>query len=97
MTITALLELTLKPESVADAPAVLAETLQATGAFAGNLGVEVLNDVTDPTHVVVMERWESLAHDDAYRAWRATPEGASQLGSLLAAAPRLTRWSAAGS
>ena len=97
MTITALLELDLKPEALADAPRVLAETLEATRAFAGNEGLEVLYDVADPTHVVVVETWASLEHDDAYRAWRATPEGASQLGSLLAAPPRLTRWSASRS
>lgn len=95
MPITALLELTLKPESVADAPAVLAQTLEATRAFAGNQGVEVLDDVDDPTHVLVLETWESLRHDDAYRAWRATPEGASKLRELLAAPPRLTRWTTA--
>ena len=92
MTITALLELTLKADSVADAPTVLAKTLEATCAFAGNQGVEVLHDVDDPAHVVVIERWASLDHDDAYRAWRATPEGASDLGALLAQRPRLTRW-----
>ncbi len=93
MTFTALLELTLQAERLADAPAVLAKTLEATRAFAGNLGIEVLYDVADPTHVVVRELWESLGHDDAYRAWRATPEGASDLRALLAAPPRLTRWS----
>ena len=36
MTITALLELTLKADSVTDAPSVLAKTLEATRAFAGN-------------------------------------------------------------
>ncbi|MCW2778174.1 MAG: hypothetical protein JWN17_1899 [Frankiales bacterium] len=92
MTITALLELTLTAAAVADAPRVLTETLTATRAFEGNEGVEVLHDVADPTHVVVVERWASLAHDDAYRAWRATPEGASELGTLLAEPPRLTRW-----
>lgn len=95
MTITAMLELTLKPEAVAGAPAVLTETLRATRSFAGNQGVEVLHDVAEPTHVIVVERWESLEHDDAYRSWRATSEGASQLATLLAAPPRLTRWSAA--
>lgn len=93
MTITALLELTLKADSVTDAPRVLAETLEATRAFSGNEGIEVLYDVTDPAHVVVIERWSSLEHDDAYRAWRATPEGTSKLGALLAERPRLTRWS----
>ena len=92
MTITALLELTLKADSVADAPRVLTKTLEATRAFAGNQGVEVLYDVMDPAHVVVIERWASLDHDDAYRTWRATPEGASDLGALLAERPRLTRW-----
>ena len=38
MTITALLELTLKADSVADAPRVLTTTLEATRAFAGNRG-----------------------------------------------------------
>ena len=75
MTITSLLELTVKADSVADAPRILTKTLEATRAFAGNQGVEVLYDVTDPAHVVVIERWASLAHDEAYRAWRATPEG----------------------
>ena len=93
MTITALLELTLKADSVADAPGVLTKTLEATRAFEGNQGVEVLYDVTNPAGVVVIERWASLDHDDAYRTWRATPEGASALGALLAEQPRLTRWS----
>ena len=90
--ITALLELTLTPEGVATAPAVIGETLQATRAFDGCLGVDVLVDTDDETHVVLLERWESLEHDDAYRAWRATPEGASTLRTVLAAPPRLTRF-----
>ena len=90
--ITALLELTLAPEAVASAPAVLGQTLEATQAFDGCLGVDVLVDTQDQTRVVVVERWESLESDAAYRAWRATPEGASQLGTLLAAPPKLTRF-----
>ena len=97
MTITALLELTLQAEALDDAPSVLSETLEATRAFAGNQGVEVSYDVADPAHVVVVERWASLEHDDAYRTWRATPEGASELGRLLAAPPQLTRWNPSGS
>jgi quinol monooxygenase YgiN len=89
--ITSLLELTLRPEAVAGAHAVLSETLTATRAFAGCRRVDVLVDTADPAHVVVVEEWESLEHDDAYRAWRATPEGASGLAALVAAPPRLTR------
>ena len=56
MTITALLELTFKADSTADAPRILTKTLEATRSFAGNQGVEVLYDVEDPAHVVVIEQ-----------------------------------------
>jgi len=55
----------------------------------------VLVDSKDPAHVVLSETWESVEHDRAYRAWRATPEGASRLGSILAAAPKLTLFTVA--
>jgi len=91
MSITALLDLTISADSAAVAPEVLRTVLAATRAFAGNEGVEVLVDTNDPAHIVVVEKWESLEHDEAYRAWRATPDGASTLGSILAAAPTLTK------
>jgi quinol monooxygenase YgiN len=92
MSVTSLLDLQIAPASLADAPAVISGVLAATRAFDGNLGVDVLVDTVDPAHYVVVESWASLAHDDAYRAWRATPEGASELGSILAGAPTLTRF-----
>ncbi len=82
MTVTSVLELTIKPESLDDAERILTETLATTRAFAGNLGCEVAVDSEDPTHFVVFEHWESIEADDAYRAFRATPEGASELGSI---------------
>lgn len=90
MTVTALLDLRIAPERLGVAPDVLRRTLADTRAFDGNLGVEVLRDATDETHLVVVETWQSLAHDDAYRAWRAG-DGASDLGTLLSAPPVLTR------
>jgi quinol monooxygenase YgiN len=97
MSITALLELQVKPDALATAPNVIHESLSATRAFAGCLGVEVVVDVADPAHFVVIEKWESLDADTAYRTWRATPEGGSNLGSILAAPPILTRLAADGS
>ncbi|WP_411698893.1 putative quinol monooxygenase [Conyzicola sp.] len=92
MAVTALLDLHVTPEAVAGAPALIADVLTATRAFEGNLGVEVLVDTDDAAHFMVVETWESIAHDDAYRAWRATPEGASALGSIVAGPPTLTRF-----
>jgi quinol monooxygenase YgiN len=93
--ITAILDLRLKAESLETAHEALHATLTDTRAFRGCLEVTVLVDSDDPVHVVVYETWESLEHDQAYRAWRASPEGASQLGSILAAPPSLTRFTVA--
>ena len=95
MAITSILDLQLKPESVESAPGVIRATLTATRAFPGCLGVTVLVDSDDPAHVVLFESWESIEHDRAYRAWRATAEGASELGSILAAAPKLSLFTVA--
>jgi quinol monooxygenase YgiN len=95
MTVTAFLEFTVTPESLDAAAAVIHDTLEQTRAFPGNLGLEVLVDAEDPAHFVVRELWESMESDDAYRAWRATDEGKSNLGSILAGAPTLTKFTTA--
>jgi len=56
MTLTALLDLTLTPESLVDAPEVLRETLQDTRAFPGCFGVEVLRSTQEPTRILLVER-----------------------------------------
>jgi quinol monooxygenase YgiN len=90
MAITTFLDIRVKPDDVAGAPAVLRNTLIATRNFDGCLGVDVMVDVADPAHFVIVERWESEEADQAYRAWRATPDGASTLGSILAERPTTT-------
>lgn len=91
-TVTAILDLRLKAESLAEAPAVMHAVLTQTRARPGCLQLDVLIDQDDPAHVVVYEVWESPEADAAYRAWRATPEGKSALGSVLAAPPQLTKF-----
>jgi quinol monooxygenase YgiN len=93
--ITSILDLQLKADSVESASGVIHATLTATRAFPGCLGVTVLVDSDDPAHVILFESWESIEHDRAYRAWRATAEGASELGSILAAAPKLSLFTVA--
>ena len=95
MAITAILDLQLRADSLETAHDVLRATLTDTRAFPGCLGVTVLVDSADPAHVVVYETWESIEHDRAYRAWRATPDGASALGSIVAAAPKLSHYTVA--
>jgi quinol monooxygenase YgiN len=90
--VASILELRLKPDSLDIALKVIHETLIATRAFPGCLGVSVLVDSADPTHVSCYEAWESIEHDQAYRKWRASgdPAAASGLGSIMAGPPVLT-------
>ena len=90
MATIAILDLQLKADSLSIAHEVLRATLTDTRAFPGCLDVTVLVDSDDPAHVVLYETWESIEHDRAYRAWRASPEGTSGLGPILAAAPKLS-------
>jgi quinol monooxygenase YgiN len=90
MSVIALLELRLKPDSLDSAYQVLREILVDTRAFPGCESVEVLIDNADPAHVIAKEIWASQEADAAYRAWRASDAGASALGSVLAGAPVLT-------
>jgi quinol monooxygenase YgiN len=89
MTVVATLELAIKPESADVASTVIHEVLKGTRAFPGNQGVDVLVDSKNPLRVLLLERWESLEADAAYRAWRAG-DGKSDLGSVLAGPPTLS-------
>lgn len=95
MALTAILDLRIKNDKLDSAFEVIHETLTATRAFPGCLHVSVLVDSADPAHVIVFETWESPEADNAYRKWRASEEGASDLGSILATAPGLTLYTVA--
>jgi quinol monooxygenase YgiN len=82
MAITSLLDIQLRPGAPADAETRISSILSDTRARPGILSADVLRDLDDPRHLVVLEVWESLEADQAYRAWRATPQGASELGEL---------------
>jgi quinol monooxygenase YgiN len=93
-TVTALLDLRIKPESVAEAKETVESVLVATRAFPGCIGVDVLVDAEDEAHLLLIEKWESIEHDQAYRDWRATDAGASALSTIVASRS-LTRFVAA--
>lgn len=92
MAITSVLDIQLRPDAPADAETRISLILSQTRARPGFLSADVVRDLDDPRHLVVIEAWESLEADDAYRAWRATPEGASELRELTAGRVALTRY-----
>lgn len=97
MAVTAILDLQLKADSLDSALKVINETLTATRAFPGCLSVSVLVDSDDPAHVILLESWESIEHDRAYRKWRASGDAAasSGLGLIMAGPPKITLCTAA--
>lgn len=92
MAITSVLDLRLRPDAPADAETRVSAILSDTRARPGILSAEVVRDLEDPRHLVVLEVWESLEADQAYRAWRATPEGANELRELTGGQLVLTRY-----
>ncbi|HYY01850.1 MAG TPA: antibiotic biosynthesis monooxygenase [Mycobacterium sp.] len=92
MTVTVLLELRFKPEEVGAGRELMGRVLQDTRAFDGNLQTDVLVDADDEAHWVIYEVWDSVEHDDAYRAFRAGEGKITQLPPLLAAPPVKTRY-----
>lgn len=92
MTISAILDLRLKKESLDTAREVVGRILTETRAFEGCESVDVLIDEDDEGHWLCVEKWASAEADAAYRAWRAGPGAIKDLGPLLAGAPGLTKY-----
>lgn len=87
---TALLEVHLKPDMVDEGLKVAHKVLEETRAFDGCLGVTVIQDSSDPAHLVAIEEWESPEKDAAYREWRAGDGAATDLAAVMAGPPALT-------
>lgn len=92
MAVTVLLELRFKPDEVAAGRELMGRTLQTTRAFDGNLQTDVWVDEDDEAHWIIYEVWDSIEHDEAYRAFRASEGKVTQLPPLLAAPPVKTRY-----
>jgi quinol monooxygenase YgiN len=92
MPVTVLLELRMKPEAVAAAREVMGRALRDTRAFDGNLRTDVLVDEDDEAHWMIYEVWETVEHDEAYRAFRAGEGKLTELPPLLAAPSVKTRY-----
>jgi quinol monooxygenase YgiN len=83
MSVTVLLELKFKAESVAEAREVFRRELQKTRGFQGNVVTDVLVDELDEAHWVIYEVWETVADGDGK---------IDDLPPLLAAPPVKTRY-----
>jgi quinol monooxygenase YgiN len=92
MAVTVLLELKFKPDAAPAARDLMSRTLETTRGFAGNLRTDVLVDEDDEAHWIIYELWDTVEHDEAYRAFRAGEGKVAELPPLLAAPPVKTRY-----
>ncbi|TAM71582.1 antibiotic biosynthesis monooxygenase [Mycobacterium sp.] len=92
MTVTVILELKFKPDEVAAGRELMGRALQDTRGFDGNVRTDVLVDEDDEAHWLIYEIWDSVEHDEAYRAFRAGAGKLTHLPALLAAPPAKTRY-----
>ena len=92
MAVTVTLELRIKPDEVPAARELRGRALQDTRAFDGNLRTDVLVDDDDEAHWIIYELWDTVEHDEAYRAFRAGEGKVAELPPLLAAPPVKTRY-----
>jgi quinol monooxygenase YgiN len=92
MAVTVLLELKFKPDAVSAGQELMRRTLATTRAFEGNLQTDVLVDEDDEAHWIIDELWDTVEHDEAYRAFRAGEGKVTELPPLLAAPPAKTRY-----
>ena len=72
---------------------MFARELAKTRAFQGRLVTDVLVDEDDEAHWIIYEVWETVADDEAYRAFRAGDGKITDLPPLLAAPPVKIRYS----
>lgn len=87
MSVCALFDLRIHPDRVDDALVVLRRILRDTRAFDGNLAVSVEQGDDDPARLLVLSRWASAAHHQAYLDWRAGDGAVADLPPLLAGDP----------
>lgn len=92
MPVTVILELKFKPDAVPAAREVMGRALKDTRAFDGNLQTDVLVDQDDEAHWLIYELWDTVEHDEAYRAFRAGEGKLTELLPLLSAPPAKTRY-----
>ena len=92
MAVTVLLELRFKPDAVSAGQDLMRRTLEVTRGFDGNLRTDVLVNEDDEAHWIIYELWDTVEHDEAYRAFRAGEGKVTELPPLLAAPPVKTRY-----
>lgn len=82
---TALLKVTVKPGREAEVIGFYRDTLAATRARPGLIGLRLIREEESPRNFMLIEQWDSKEDQAAYAAWREenTPEVSVAFGELI--------------
>jgi quinol monooxygenase YgiN len=89
MSVTVLLEATVKPEEVSNMKSYLAEILPDSRKYEGCKGMEVYFNTEDEDNMILLERWDSRQHHEKYLGWRTETGVMDKLGGMLAGPPSI--------
>ena len=91
MSVTVLLEVTVKAESIDALIAMVAENFKETREYDGCLEVYMNRGHDNPNELVLVEQWETRSHYERYLAWR-TETGVSEKLAGMLSAPAIFRY-----
>ena len=89
MSVTVLLDLNAKPDSIEALKKIFAEILSDTRSYDGCEGLDVKVNNDDPNNLVIIGRWQSRPHYEKYFAWRQETGLIDRLGPVLGAPPSI--------
>jgi len=83
MSVSVLIELRVRPESIDAMKAWLKDGLPDTRAAEGCEGLTVYTNLDDRSNLVLVEHWNSKQQYEKYRAWRAEKGDHARLVGML--------------
>ena len=89
MSVTVLLEATVKPEEISNMKSYLAKVLPESRTYDGCQGFDLYFNTEKKGDMVLVEHWDSRAHHEKYLGWRTETGVMDKLGGMLAGPPSI--------
>ena len=89
MSVLVLLEVQVKPESIADMKSYMADILPDTRAYDGCQKLDMYFNTEDTGNIVLVEYWDSRVHYEKYVAWRTETGVMDKIGTMLVGPPSI--------
>ena len=89
MSVMVLLELQSNVENIEQLKSTFKDMLADTRKYDGCQGVETFNNQDDSNNLVLVEKWESRQHYEAYLAWRTESGALDAVVSMTSGPPSI--------